>query len=72
MFKNRDNKTVMAEDTLLSGKQRNLATKLNKKLKKAYFRRNLLEEIFLLFCLFFIFIRFLLFLLSSLYTLKMF
>ena len=52
MFKNRDNKTVMAEDTLLSGKQRNLATKLNKKLKKAYFRRNLLKGIFLLFCLF--------------------
>ena len=40
MFKNRDNKTVMAEDTLLSGKQRNLATKLNKKLKKAYFRQT--------------------------------
>ena len=43
-LKNKANKTVSVEDLRLHKIQRNVVTKLNKKLKRAYFKKNFREE----------------------------
>ena len=43
-LKNKANKTVSVEDLKLHKIQRNVVTKLNKKLKRAYFKKNFREE----------------------------
>ena len=43
-LKNKANNTVSVEDLKLHKIQRNVVTKLNKKLKRAYFKKNFREE----------------------------